>query len=94
MHESYLIVACGYEGIDSIVGAFATGEEAAKKLKAWRPLCLKCKGEYPEEEGYTIAKQLWSVEPNRLCIQRVSSESSAQCCCNEFGVGPDELLLY
>lgn len=96
MHESYLVAICGYEGIDGILGAFPTGEKAAEKLKEWRELAAKLAetGKYPEGDGYTIEKRLYCVKPDALCLQKVSEESPAECCCSEFGVGIKGMWLY
>lgn len=93
-HESYLVICCGYEGIEHILGAFATGEEAAEKLKEWRPFCKDLEGDCPSAEGYPVEVRLWSEEPEQLCIQYITSESPAKCCCSEYGVGPGKLWLY
>lgn len=81
--EGYIIVVCGYEGIEHIVGIFDK-DKAIEKLKWCRENCGK------EPGPYWLA---YCRNPDQICVQRID-ENGSECCCTEFAVPPKQGWLY
>ena len=90
MSDIYLVIAVGYEGIDSIYRGFLTPDEAVNYYNY-----LVNQKETEAKKATDSLSARWARESiERLCIMRGSEREDFECVCKELGVGPNKLVLF
>lgn len=100
-----LSLISGHDTIDDVKEAYERAVKAIESAKKNWNLYYPEENQYPDfdtDEGYQIYVKAtegnpdWCdqyQDPDRLCIQRATSEC-VECVCNELNVGPKERILY
>ncbi len=104
--DVFLLIETGYEGIEHILGAYQTGEEAAKELlslrkyrETARPIQRDRAGleplkYYPKEykDPDCRYRPYMPSNPDFWCVLKLSGHQS-KCVCREFGVEPSKNMM-
>jgi hypothetical protein len=92
----YVIVYCGYEGIDRLFWAGSDPTKAAAEVIRLRGIAAHTAA-VAEEERWTYDYHDWRAidEPTRICVMKQQEhESRLSCCCRELGVSTHEIWWY
>lgn len=74
---NYLIIQCGYEGIEKLVHLTDDADAAVKKINK-----LRAAKQYKRDT--------WkNVNPDSYCVQKWDGKEF-KCCCKELGVSPSK----
>lgn len=97
----YLLVECGFEGIEDLIylsdnkELILTEHKKAieKKIKKAEEMIEWEKKEFPQFKPWKINKQEIA---DRFCVNKwdVTAEEKFECVCKELGIKTKELVLY
>ncbi len=86
--EGYLVIVCGHEGIEQIVGLFDK-DGAIQRIQEVRKLC-RDGDEVPNlTEDQDDYEDFDFVGPEQVCVMKVDA-MGAECVCKELGVSTDK----
>jgi hypothetical protein len=77
----YIIVRCGYEGLEELISVHLNPDEAKEVLKARKII----EDEFGDE---------FSFKPDQICVMAAEVGQKPKCVCQELGVPPKEQWLY
>ena len=108
MENIYVIIYCGYEGIESLEFASTSQEESVKKILELREHSKemeRARDKYSKDElkamrmseDRTIWEKYFELtlikNPDRYCLQRFNG-IKFDCVCKDCGVATEETWLY
>lgn len=95
MTAIYVVVYCGYEGIDRVLWAGEGADAARERVLAYRERCRRIGTVRPRQRYGRIARGWESMgEPDRVCVMCQNDGNQLYaCCCAALSVQPSETVL-
>lgn len=93
--RTYVIVYCGYEGIQTVMWAGQDASEARQQVLDYRAKCARVAA-VRQAKRYNRLGYPWSDmdEPDRVCVMtHIEENEFLACCCALLEVRPSELVL-